>query len=204
MILFPSVKSTYSLTLSPGAGTKKKGTTVALKSAVVTVTKKGTENIKKIQIKIGQVVLATVESGINQTGSTTINLTQYINGNTTITAVVTDTANADTTLSASYSFVDPYYYGVIVGEPTAEIVSGLTEKVAAKTTQTIAYSMNKSKAVFAYPSSYGPIKTIIDPTTNFDYTDSFNKYDLTINGVSYYVYVLGLAATSDISFKFSY
>ena len=56
--------------------------------------------------------------------------------------------------------------------------------------------------VFAYPSSYGAISSVIDQN-GFNVTDSFTQNTVTVNGVNYYVYVSNKCSGS-YTMKFNY
>jgi hypothetical protein len=55
--------------------------------------------------------------------------------------------------------------------------------------------------VIAYPASYGNITSIKDPN---GFTQTWTKYELTVNNVNYYVYVSAAAAATNCKYTFSY
>ena len=84
----------------------------------------------------------------------------------------------------------------------------MTKKIESKGNKSIAYTTNNERMVFAYPSSYGTIKSIIDPN-NFDVTASFVRSTINITGLdgtaqSYYVYVNSASTQSNFTMKFNY
>lgn len=93
------------------------------------------------------------------------------------------------TKSISYTFVNPYYTGILYTDtPTEADIIALTKKVEVKGSKTVSYTTFQSYMAFAYPSSYGSIRSIIDKN-GFNVTDSFTQNTLTVNSVEYYVYV---------------
>ena len=88
------------------------------------------------------------------------------------------------------------------GTLTETDITSLTKKVEAKGSKTINYTTSQSHMVFAYPSSYGAIKSIIDQN-GFNVTDSFTKSTVTVNSVEYYVYVSNQCSGS-YTMKFNY
>ena len=105
--------------------------------------------------------------------------------------------------SISYVFVSPYYTGVSSTDTLTETdVIALTKKVEIKGSKTINYTTTQSYMVFAYPSSYGAIKSVIDQN-GFNVTSSFTKSTVTVNLVEYYVYVSNKCSGS-YTMKFSY
>ena len=90
--------------------------------------------------------------------------------------------------SISYKFVAPYYIGVSTTNTLTETeIIALTKKLETKGSKTVDYTTSQSYMVFAYPSSYGAIRSIIDQN-GFNVTDSFVRSTVTVNSVEYYVY----------------
>ena len=125
-----------------------------------------------------------------------------ITANKTFTLAANDGKN-NVSKSISYTFVNPYYTGVsTTGTLTETDVTALTKKVVVKGTQTVNYTTSQSYMVFAYPSSYGAISSVIDQN-GFNVTDSFVRKTVTVNGVNYYVYVSNKCSGS-YTIKFNY
>ena len=128
--------------------------------------------------------------------------------NTDITSNKTFTLNAsdgknNVSKSISYTFVSPYYTGVSTTNTLTETdIKALTKKVETKGNKTINYTTTQSYMVFAYPSSYGAISSIIDQN-GFNVTDSFVRNTVTVNSVEYYVYCSNQCSGS-YTMKFSY
>lgn len=104
--------------------------------------------------------------------------------------------------SISYTFVSPYYVGVSdvdVLDETA--VKALTKKVEVKGTKTVPYTTSQNYMTFAYPSEYGTLTSILDQN-GFNITDSFVKSSVTVDTVSYNVYVSNKCSGS-YSIKFN-
>ena len=110
-----------------------------------------------------------------------------ITSNKTFTLSANDGKN-NVSKSISYTFVSPYYAGVSSTDTLTETeITALTKKVEAKGSKTINYTTSQSYMVFAYPSSYGAISSVIDQN-GFNVTDSFVRNTVTVNSVEYYVY----------------
>ena len=110
-----------------------------------------------------------------------------ITTNKTFTLSANDGTN-NVSKSISYTFVSPYYAGVSSTDTLTETdVTALTKKVETKGSKTINYTTSQSYMVFAYPSSYSAIKSIIDQN-GFNVTDSFVRNTVTVNSVEYYVF----------------
>jgi hypothetical protein len=203
-----------SITLNPGAGIKEKGVAITLASVSTNITKKS-KAISKVDLYKGSTLLAskTKETdGINITSSgTTIDFTDLndkLDGNTNTTYTIKVSEENGTTdvvtKSATYTFVDPYYCGVISkdAEITSDLITKLTKKVENKGTKNYTYTTTSEQcAVIAYPASYGVIKSIKDAN---NFTQTWTQYTVSINGVSYYVYVSGAAEATNFKYTFTY
>lgn len=120
----------------------------------------------------------------------------------TFTLVAND-GETSVTKSISYTFVSPYFTGVSATDTVTETdIIALTKKVEAKGNKTINYTTSQSHMIFAYPSSYNAIKSVIDQN-GFNVTDSFTQNTVTVNGVNYYVYVSNKCSGS-YNIKFNY
>ena len=125
-----------------------------------------------------------------------------ISSNKTFTLQANDGKN-NVSKSISYTFVSPYYTGVsTTGTLTETDVTALTKKVETKGSKTVNYTTSQSYMVFAYPSSYGAIKSVIDQN-GFNVTSSFVQSTVAVNGVSYYVYCSNQCSGS-YTMKFNY
>lgn len=105
------------------------------------------------------------------------------------------------TASKTVSFIQPYYYGVSNTSSVSDF-TGLTQNVTAKGQKTFNYTTNNQYMVFAYDSSYGNLKTILDGN-GFDVTGGWAKSTLTVNGFSYFVYV-SISPTTDTNAPFTF
>lgn len=123
--------------------------------------------------------------------------TKLISGVTTNkTYTLTITYNGDKTIVKNQSviFVNASYCGIV--EPTigptniseAKIKS-LTKTVKNSKVHTTTFNLNNQKICYAYPKSLGAITAIKD-ANNFDYLNSYDVTEITVNGEIYYVYIL--------------
>lgn len=96
-----------------------------------------------------------------------------------------------TEASTQALFRDPIYYGGISPsiEVTSEQISSLNKVlVDIHKEVNINIGLSNQLVCIACPQSFGELNTITD--INFDYINSFNKSELSVNGVQYFVYVL--------------
>lgn len=105
--------------------------------------------------------------------------------------------------SKTLTFIQPYYYGAS-NTSTISDFTGLTANVTAKGQKTFNYTTNNQHMVFAYDSSYGNLKTILDGN-GFDVTGGWTKSIVTVDGFSYFVYVSNSPTTdTNAPFTFKY
>lgn len=202
-----------SVTLSPAAGTKKRGIGITLNSVSTKITKKS-KIISRVSLFKDSTLVASKSKdldGINITSSgTTItfsDLNDILDGNDDVTytiKVFEEGSNNAVIKSATYTFVNPYYYGIInkTDEINADLITGLTEVIEVKGNKSRTYTTTSDQcAVIAYPSSYDELKSIIDAN---NFSQIWDKYTVTIDGIEYYVYVSGAASVTDFKYTFSY
>lgn len=178
-----------SFTATPAGGVFEAGTTVSAP------TFNWSFNNAVTNQELTDFTLATVETRTASYGSD-------ISSDKTFTLEAEDNRTS-VSKSISYKFVNPYY----VGESATNVlddtgVAALTKKVVVKGTQTVSYTTSQSYMVFAYPSSYGTIKKVIDQN-GFNVTSSFVQNTVTIGTEQYYVYVSN-QCTGSYSMTFSY
>lgn len=217
-ILYPWVAPVVTAKVAAPAngGVFEKGNTQTVTSISVTVTKKSSD-ITKVEIFDGASSLGSKTGAdldtLNSTGSATFTFTVDVDvtANKNFQAKVTDAAEKVTTANTgSFSFVYPYYQGVIAADATADeaAVKALTKLIQAKGTKAVTYTASNQKMVFATPKANGVIKTITDPN-GFNVTDTFAQSELSITGLDgtaqdYYVYVSNATTVSAFKITFAH
>lgn len=217
-ILYPWVAPVVSARVAAPAngGTFEKGNTQNVTSITVTVTKKSSD-ITKVEIFDGASSLGSKTGAdldtLNTSGSATFTFPVDVDvtANKNFQAKVTDAAEKVTTANTgSFSFVYPYYQGVIAADATADeaAVKALTKLIQAKGTKAVTYTASNQKMVFATPKANGVIKTITDPN-GFNVTDTFAQSELSITGLDgtaqqYYVYVSNATTVSAFKMTFAH
>lgn len=213
-ILYPYVEPTLSsATATPNGGTYEKGVTKTVTKVVITVTKKS-ETITKVALYNGSTLIEektgdTVKGGGTFTFSN-VNVVVPTNGNQ-LTVKVTDAANKTYSKNtSSMTFVYPYYIGTCAAGATINeaLVEGLTKKVESKGNKSNSFTVSNGHMVFAYPKSYGVLKSILDPN-NFDTISGYARYEVNVTGIdgtaqAYYVYVSGATTVSSFTVNFKY
>ena len=198
-ILYPYTKPTINtMAATATGGVFEKGTSVSITAMSVIVGKKSSA-LAKVEFLNGSTVVDTISTGLPTSGTATIKSakTFAITTNSTLAAKVYDsekTAGVSTVNGPSYTFVDPYFYGAVPAATamTSEAINALTKKIETKGAKKYAFSgVNNATMVFAYPKSYGVLKSIIDPN-GFNLTDTFARTEVNVTvksgEVPYYVY----------------
>ena len=210
-LIYPYTKPTTSISVTPNGGTYEKGTSVAVTALKVTATKKS-EAIASVVAKQGGTTITRLTDGVSAGGTFNVLPTSGISleADTTFSGTVTDVKGGSTSANSSkFTFVDPYYYGVIADGTavTSDVVKSLTKKVETKGTKTFKYTTNNSCMVIAYPASYGALKSALDPN-NFENIGSYTQSTVSVacesGNVNYYVYVKTASSVTDFNIKYSY
>ena len=165
-----------------------------------TLAKKGTSQPVKVTItpKIGDdntEVDAIMINGEEHHG--TIPYVYSTTATTTTTYNVrVEKENKITRGSATITFVNPSYDGVVAANFTATEanIKALTETLRSGKGGTRTFNLNNQKACIAYPKAFGAATSIKD-ANGFDYLASYTRSELNVNGELYYVYLLTNATT---------
>ena len=132
-----------------------------------------------------------------------------ITSDITFKVTVTDSKNKTGNSSKSVVFVGKSYYGIVsdsITSPDETIIKALSGNTL-KTSKTFEYqniTMDFGKVLYAYPKSFGNLSTIKDEINNINYTDSFTKFEITVDSIIYNCYLLTEPTGADgVTIKFS-
>lgn len=221
-MMYPYQKPTISASAAPNGGTYMKGNKQTITAVTATVTKK-TEEIAKVELYNGSTLVAT-KNGDDTLSSSSSSLVKNggavkfeglsrevsANGGQYKAKVYDITGGTAEASTGSFSFINPYYYGVCGASATLDeaLVESLTQDLSGKATKSYNYTTNSQRMVIAYPKSYGVIKLVKDGN-GLDNTGAFGS-PVTVNitneyGVAedYYVYANGVTSGS-AKMTFSY
>lgn len=215
-LLYPHVNHSISGTSNPNGGTFEYGDTKTVTSITANVTKKSNP-ITSIEVFDGSTSLGVKTEGISNGGSHafTVNVPVSTNGKSFQVKATANGANGQPlTLAANtgtFTFVYPYFHGVVAADKaslTGDEIKAMTKAIEGKGNKQRTYNVNNERMVFAYPKSYGVLKTIIDPN-GFDNFGSFVRSEVVIKGLdgtdqTYYVYINGASTNSNFVMKFNY
>ena len=190
-ILFPYQKPTVSFSISPSTTTYESGTTVSSIKFTISATKKS-DIIQSIKVYDGSTLLTTITSGVANGGTFTYTYSCNITSNTTLKVEVSD-GTSTVSATKSITFANKSYYGFVAdGTTVNETVIKALQNNVLKTSKALNYTginCTDSKIVYAYPQNQGLLSSILDGN-GFDYIDSYDCTNITVNGVNYNVYVM--------------
>lgn len=194
-ILYPYVAPTVSATASTPSTVVEKGVTTTVASVTATVGKKSSA-ITKVELYKGATLVEAKTDGVADGGTISFTNAVSVTDTTDLKVKVTD-ANATVieTVAAEYTYVYPFYYGVVNNGTVIDgsAVIGLTKSVEEKGDNTFEFTMDDQCAVIAYPKAYGALTAIAD-RHGFDNLANFARSEVTVNCAdsstqAYYVYV---------------
>lgn len=213
-ILYPYVQPTVgNATATPNGGTYEKGTVKTITQVSITVTKKS-EPITSVALYNGSSLISE-KTGSDVKDGGTIKFTNLsfnvpTDGNQ-LTVKVTDAkGTVQEKKTTSMSFVYPYYVGSCASGTTINesLVESLTKKIESKGNKSNEFSVTDGHMVFAYPKSYGVLKSILDPN-NFETISGYKQYEVSVTGLdntaqTYYVYVSNATTVNKFNVTFKY
>ena len=161
---------------------------------------KGTTATANITVKAYQ------GDDITQVDAIIINGEEH-HGNIPYTTQVTSTTNTTYNVrvekgnkivrgSVSIRFVALSYSGVVASNFVANAanIKALTSSLQGDRNRTLTFNLNNQKTCIAYPKEFGAAASIKDGN-NFDYLASYTRTEVTIDGETYYVYLLSSPTT---------
>lgn len=139
-----------------------------------------------------------------ETSDTNCTYNKTISDTKTFTLSVTDSKNNIRSSSITFTFVYPFYYGTFTNSLTEADIKNKVKLVELKNNKTLTLTYNDMKVFYAYPKAYGELKSIKDGN-GFEYLNDFNKEEMNINSIPYYVYkIKNKASVSQIKYTFSF
>ena len=190
-ILFPYQKPTVSFSISPNTTVYESGTTVSSIKFTISASKKS-DIIQSIKVYNGSTLLTTITSGVASGGTFTYTYSCNITSNTTLKVEVSD-GTSTVSATKNITFANKSYYGFVAdGTTVNETVIKALQNNVLKTSKALNYTginCTDSKIVYAYPQNQGLLSSILDGN-GFDYIDSYDCTNITVNGVNYNVYVM--------------
>jgi hypothetical protein len=173
---------------------------------VTASTTKGTNNITSVTFYIDGVEQKEITNGVAEGGSFNYQHNFIIPQQTTFTVKVTVTDGKQaTTVTKDIVFIGKSYYGTVgedVETPTEFDVKNLQYNTL-KNSKKLVYSgiqVDYGKVLYAYPKSLGALTKIVD-ADNRDYTNSYTRSEVEVDGIPYYAYILTDAMGTDDGYQ---
>lgn len=127
--------------------------------------------------------------------------TEVVSSDIATTKTFTLKANALSKTVTVY-IVNNSYYGVVSANTTTITdTTGLTVSTQYGNQATIVFTQANQKIVYLYPSVFGDLTSIKD-NNGFEGISGFDKQSLTLNGISYNLYISKIPATSNVTLTF--
>ena len=167
---------------------------------------KGTNDIVSVTFFIDGVEQKEITSGVAGGGSFSYAHTFDTPQKSTFTVKVTVTDGKQaTTVTKDVVFIGKSYYGTVgenVVTPTEFDIKNLQFKTL-KNSKKLVYSgiqVDYGKVLYAYPKSLGALQKIVD-ADNRDYTNSYTRTEVEVDGIPYYAYLLTDAMGTDDGYQ---
>ena len=212
MILYPHLPPTISCqVIEPSnGGVFETGTTVNV-TKIRVIANSRSNQLKSISILNGSTQIASKTSSLGKGGIFDFNVSVNITSNAKFTGKVID--DIDDTISSNtgnFTFVYPMYHGSYDGDgsPTEDQIKLMIKHLETKGTKSYQFTLENTRACFAYPKAYGPLRTIYDQN-NFDVTSTFTRYEVNLvcadgKTVVYYVYINNRSTVTNFTNKFQW
>lgn len=213
-ILYPYVAFSISCKSSPAASTiKEKGPSAAVESISYTITN-GSVPVNEVTLYRGNSSSGTKLDSVSGTNLTSASFTltaENITSKTVYTVKATDGTSTKEATVAPFTFVDPFFYGVLASDelPSTELssITGVSKDISVSETKTYSFSADGEYPFIAYPATYGELSSVKD-SNGFEYLDSFTKSTISAvvasGTVEYLVYIQKNAVYDTAGFSYTF
>lgn len=165
----------------------------------------GSEDIQQVEFFKDGASMSVIATGVATGGNFTYADGNDITVDTKYEVAVTTISGRIHKESLEVKFYNPYYYGttsININSLTDSDIKSLTKDIVAKGNKEYRFTATNGYCVFAYPKSYGALTSLKDEN-QFENIYSFNRADINIDGVAYYVYQNDLKV-SCTNFKYTF
>jgi hypothetical protein len=167
---------------------------------------KGTNDVTEVSFFIDGAEMKENKTGVADGGDFSYEHSFATPTNNTFVVKVTATDGKQAnTITKTITFIGKSYYGTVgesVVTPTEADVKGLQSNVL-KNTRKLTYqhiAVDYGKVLYAYPASLGALTKIVDADGR-DYTNSYTKSEVVVDGINYYAYLLTDAMGTDDGYQ---
>lgn len=184
--------------------------TISSVTITANVTRKS-EDLAYVKFYADGVVIETITAAAAAKGGTfkyTYTPAAPINKTTTFKVETCDvTTKSVVSTQAVVTFVQKSYYGVmssILDYTDPDLIVLLNNKLNTSVGMSQKFSCEYGRFLYAHPTAIGTVSSIKDNVNNFNYTDSCQKINITINGGKYeLVYLVEPAGFEDLTITFA-
>lgn len=162
-----------------------------------------TAAVTKKSLDVASVIFSDGTAAVNVTegGSFSHEIADPVTDTTTFSVTVSD-GKKEVSSSVKYTFVNPYYTGVVNADAVNVDITTLGKKIEEKGKKKYSYEPRNQYVVFAYPASYGDLTSILD-INGFEQLPSFDKTSVTVGTVAYTVYTTATPVSNDMTYTFA-
>ena len=194
-IYHPYIAPTLNMKANVLFGLIKQGETISLTDLYLTSSggsiKPFTED-SEIKIYINDTLLdeiytISINEDTNESCSIHFDTDKSITENTTI-KVTSKTNGRLVSVSDKFTFVNPVLYGTSDTNVLDDCISNASEFITTKKKLQFTFNTDFGYSFIMYDATWGNLSSIIDPN-GFNITSSYNKSEITIDEVNYYMYI---------------
>ena len=162
-----------------------------------------TAAVTKKSLDVASVIFSdgTAAVDVTEGGSFSHEIADPVTDTTTFSVTVSD-GKKEVSSSVKYTFVNPYYTGVVNADAVDVDITTLGKKIEEKGKKKYSYEPRNQYVVFAYPASYGDLTSILD-INGFEQLPSFDKTSVTVGTVAYTVYTTATPVSNDMTYTFA-
>lgn len=162
-----------------------------------------TAAVTKKSLDVASVIFSdgTAAVDVAEGGSFSHEIVDPVTDTTTFSVTVSD-GKKEVSSSVKYTFVNPYYTGVVNADAVNVDITTLGKKIEEKGKKKYSYEPRNQYVVFAYPASYGDLTSILD-INGFEQLPSFDKTSVTVGTVAYTVYTTATPVSNDMTYTFA-
>ena len=162
-----------------------------------------TAAVTKKSLDVASVIFSdgTAATDVTEGGSFLHEIADPVTDTTTFSVTVSD-GKKEVSSSVKYTFVNPYYTGVVDAGAVDVDITTLSKKIEEKGKKKYSYEPRNQYVVFAYPTSYGDLTSILD-INGFEQLPSFDKTSVTVGTVAYTVYTTATPVSNDMTYTFA-
>ena len=188
-------KAQMNITLNPSAELYSAVDDLLSSISITAQVNKGSRDIQSINFYIDGIEVNEIIDNVTNGGNFSYNHIFTPSKKNTFTVKVSAFDGVDTVeASKTISFLPYCYYGYIddtISIVDENVIKQLSKEL--KNSKKFIYNnitMDFGRVIYAIPKELGKITSIRDDVNNFDYTNSFEEINISVDGFEYYMYIL--------------